>query len=315
MDELENKIKKVKTSSKKGGIVMLLIAVILVIVGISQSNSDKESWENFDGMESGEYYQADVYYLVGPFAEYTSENGEVTENLYSAYTKDDIYILIKTGKDTELPILGEEVTEENIDSIEPVKVYGYSEKLDIELAGFLVDFWNGIYEEEYFSLTNYSEYFGYCYLDTKDQGGQISMVCYIVAVILVIVGIALLTNKKQSQNADNVLNKLENQRILDDFRNEYTKENIEEYKKLNVETTPNYLITYFPNFTVIPFSDITNAYNSNMVNGVYQLFNYIAIETKNNEKYYIAQKPLNQKNKQFEDLLEKVKSKIRQGGI
>lgn len=314
MDELENKIKKVKTANKKGGIVALIIAVVLVLIGISQTTPDKETWKSFDGMDSGDYYQTEIYYLVGPFAEYT-EDGEVTENLYSAYTTDDMYILIKTGKNTDLPILGEDVTEENIDSIEPVKAYGYSKELETDLAKFLVDFWNEGYEEKFLTMSNYKEYFGSCYLDTKDQGGQISMVCYIFAVIVAIVGIIMITNKKQSKNADNVLNKLEDQKILDDFRNEYTKENIEEYKKINIETTPNYLVSYMPSFTVIPFSDITNAYHSNMVNGTYQAFSYIAIETKNNEKYYIAQKPLNQKNEQFDNVLEKIKSKIRQGGI
>ena len=314
MDELENKVNKVKNANKKVGIIALIIAVILVVIGIS-SKPDKETWEEFDGMDSGDYYQTEIYYIVGPFAEYT-ENGKVTENLYCAETAEGMLILVKTGKTTNLPILGEDVTEENIDSVEPVKVYGYSEKLEDELAGFLVDFLNEGEDEEFFTTSNYADYFGSCYLDTKNQGEEISIVCYVFAVIAAIVGVIGLTSKAKSKEADNTLNKLEDQRLLDNFRNEYTKENIEEYKKIHVELTPNYLVSYIPSFRVIPFSDITNAYQSNMINGKYEgKFRYIAIETKNNEKYYIAQKLLNKNNEQFDEVLQKIKSKIIQGGI
>lgn len=310
MDELENKVKKVKNANKKGGIIALIIAVVLVVIGIV-STPNKESWEEFDPMNSGEYSQTEIYYLIGPFAEYT-EDGKVTENLYCALTTEEQFIVIKTGKNTDLPVWGEDVTEENEDSIEPVKAYGYSKELEEELAKFLIEFWNEGYEEEFLTMSNYDEYLGSCYLDTKDQGEGTSAVCYIFGAMAVIVGIVMLMSKRQSQNADNVINKLDDNRLLDDFRNEYTKDNIEEYKKIKVETTPNYLVSYYPTFTVIPFSDITNAYQSNMINGKYEgALRYIAVETKNNEKYYIAPKSLNQNNEQFDEVLQKIKGKIR----
>ena len=42
MDELESKVKKVKNANKKGGIIALIIAVVLVVIGIS-STPNKES--------------------------------------------------------------------------------------------------------------------------------------------------------------------------------------------------------------------------------------------------------------------------------
>ena len=310
MDELENKVKKVKNANKKGGIIALIIAVVLVVIGIS-STPNKENWEEFDPMNSGDYSQTEIYYLIGPIAECT-EDGKVTENLYCALTTEEQFIVIKTGKNTDLPVWGEDVTEENEGSIEPVKAYGYSKELEEELAKFLIEFWNEGYEEEFLTMSNYDEYLGSCYLDTKDQGEGTSAVCYIFGAMAAIVGIVMLMSKRQSQNADNVINKLDDNRLLDDFRNEYTKDNIEEYKKIKVETTPNYLVSYYPTFTVIPFSNITNAYHSNMVNGKYEgTLRYIAIETKNNEKYYIAPKPLNQNNEQFDEVLQKIKGKIR----
>ena len=55
MDELENKVKKVKSANKKGGIIALIIAVVLVVIGIA-STPNKENWKEFD---VGERYKAD----------------------------------------------------------------------------------------------------------------------------------------------------------------------------------------------------------------------------------------------------------------
>ena len=41
----------------------------------------------------------------------------------------------------------------------------------------------------------------------------------------------------------------------------------------------------------------------------------IALETKNNEIYYIAQRPLDSKNTQFDEALEEIRTKVKQGGI
>lgn len=314
MEELEKKLKKTKNSGSKAGWFFLVIAIVVLLIGISTSNPDKESWATFDGTSSDEYYKAEIYYLVGPFAEYT-ENGEVVEELYCAYTTDDIYILVKTGKNTDLPIFGEDVTDENIDTVEPVTTYGYGTKMDIELAEFLAQFWNEVYGTQEFTTSNYVQYFGNCYLNTKDQAEGTSVACYILAAVFGFMAlIILLSGRKKNQNVSNTLKKLEEEGKLDALKNEYSKETVQEYKKLNIELTENYLINYIPQLVIVPFADIVNVYHSNMINGVYQPFMYIALETKNNEKYYVAQKQLDGRNSQFDEALEKIRSKVKQGG-
>ena len=314
MEELEKKLKKTKNNGSKVGWFFLIIAIVILLIGIFTGNPDKESWATFDGMSSGDYCKSEVYYLVGPFAEYT-ENGEVVEELYCAYTTEDIYILVKTGKNTDLPIFGEDVTDENIDTVEPVTAYGYSTKMDTELAGLLAQFWNEVYETEIFTTSNYVEYFGNCYLNTRDQAEGTSVGCYIFAAVFGVMALMiLLSGRKNNKNISNTLRKLEEEGKLEALKNEYSKETVQEYKKLNLELTENYIINYMPELVIVPFADIVNVYHSNMINGVYQPFMYIALETKNNEKYYVAQKQLDGKNPQFDEALEKIRSKVKQGG-
>lgn len=315
MEELEKKLKKNKKGSSKAGWIFLIIAILVLLIGIMEGNPDKENWPKFDGVNNSEdYYKAEIYYLVGPFAEYT-KNGEVVERLYSAYTTNNMYILIKTGKDTNLPILGEDVTEQNINTIEAVTIYGYGTKMNTELTEYLVQFWNYLYGTEIVTKSNYMEYFGNCYLNTEEQLEGTGELCYILAAIFGIIALAkLLSNRKNKKKIENTLKEIEEKGILESLKNEYSRENVQEYKKLNLELTPNYLINYKPELVIIPFADITNVYHSNMIDGIYQPFMYIALETKNGEKYYVAQKQLDAKKLQFDEVLEKIRSKVKQGG-
>lgn len=314
MEEFEKKLKKAKKGQSKTGVIFLIFAIILLVIGITTGNPDKESWAIFDGLDSGEHYKADILYLIGPFAEYT-EDYVVTEELYTAVTKDNEYILVKTKANTDLPMLGEDVTEENIDTVEPVTIYGYSEILESDVEEFLVEFWNQVYEEEIFTTYNYSEYFGYSYLDTTNQPEQTTTACYVLAAVFGVVGIIyLIGNRKNKQNTSKLLRKLEEDGKLEVLKNEYTNGAVDKYKKLNLEITENYIVSYAPQLVIVPVADVVNAYRTNMIDGVYQPCRYIALETRNNEKYYVAMQPLDSKKSEFENALEKIKRKVMQGG-
>ncbi len=315
MEEFEKKLKKAQKGKSKIGVLFLVLSILLIVIGISQTGTDKDSWAIFDGTNSGEYYKAEILYLVGPFAEYT-EGNSVTSQVYTALTKDNEYILVHTKTNTELPVLGEDITEENIDSeLEPITIYGYAELLESDVEQYLVDFWNEVYEEELFTTENYLQYFGYCYLDTMNQVDSTSTTCYIFAIIFgVIAVLSIFGNKKEKQNISNILKELEESGKLEEVKNEYANYTVEKYEKINLEITENYIISYKPQLAIIERKDIVNAYRTNMIDGVYQLCKYIAVETKNNEKYYLAQVALEYKKPEFNDALEKIKSKIVQGG-
>lgn len=314
MEKLDKKFKKSINSHQKVGIIWGVIAIAILLFGIILENPDKENWEKYSGINSEDYYKAEIYYLVGPFAEYT-ENDEVVERLYFAYTTDETYILVQTGKDTSLPILGEDVTNENIDTINPVKIYGYSNQMSEELTEYVIQFWNYIYGTEVITKSNYAQYFGYCYLNTEEQADEASTICYVGAIIFGIISFtSLSTGRKNKKKMQETLKELEEEGILESLKNEYSAESVENYKKLNLELTQNYLINYKPELVIIPFTNITNVYHSNMINGTYQPFMYIALETQNGGRYYIAQKQLDAKKSQFDEALEKIRIKVKQGG-
>lgn len=315
MNKFEKKCKKIKKKNTKLGCFFIVLAIILIVIGISAIPEDKSTWTKFDGLETDKYQQANIYYLIGPFAEYEKE-GVIEKQLYTAITTENEYILVETGENTELPILGEDVTEENINSIEPVTIYGYGKKLESDVETYLVKFWNSIYGEEIFTTSNYIQYFGFSYLDTEDQGDTTSVICYIFGIIFAIVAILIFAgNKKNKKEVETIIKVLAEDGKLEEIENEFSNYEINEYKKIKLDVIQNYIISYEPKLLIVPFADIINVYHSNMINGQYQPFMYIALETRNNEKYYIAQKQLDTKNPQFEEALEKIKSKVKQGGI
>lgn len=314
MEEFKRKLKKSQNGSKKVNLFLLAVVVVLLIIGVSQISIDKDSWANFDGMNSGDYYKQEIYFLEGPFAVY-EEEGKVTEKFYAAITTEDMYILVKTGVNTDLPVYGVDVTEENFETVEPVTIYGYSEELEPELVNFLLEFYNEGLEEEFFTKSNYIQYFGNCCIDTTTLPGTTGAVCIMFAVILIISIIILqVSGRKNNKNVDEQLKQLEEEGKLEIIKNEYEKYTVEKYKKVGIEITENYIISYTPTFEIIEIADVVNAYSTNIKDRTYQPVKNIALETKDNKKYYIGISPIYQKNKEFDEVLEKIKSRVKQGG-
>lgn len=315
MEEFKKKLKRTQTANKNANLFLLVVAVVLLIIGVSKISIDKDSWKNFDGMSSGEYFKQEIYCLEGPFAVY-EEDGKVTEKFYTAITTDDMYILVKTGVNTDLPVYGVDVTEENFETIEPVKIYGYSEEFESELVNFLLEFYNEGLEEEFFTKSNYMQYFGNYCLDTTRLPETTGIVCIIGAVILAITMIILQrSNRKNDKNIDEKLKELEENGNLEILKNEYEKYTVEKYKKVGIDITENYLISYSPSLEIVAFTDVVNAYSTNIKDRTYQPLKNIALETRDNKKYYVGISPIYRKNREFDVVLEKVKSKIKQGGI
>lgn len=319
MKKFDEKIKSVKKTKRTGGYICLVIAVIFIMLGMLLGNDDKDLWEKFnENSNENQYCKTNISYLVGPFAEVT-EDGQVTERLYIAFYETKNYIksfIVSAGKNTNLPIWGEDITEENIDNIKPVTIYGCSKKTEKETAEFLVKFANELYETDEVTLSNYDEYFGKYYLDTTDQNDGIDIAFYIIGVLFGSIAIiSIFSNKKTNKNANETLKKLEENGDLQAFKEEYERDSTVEYKKIKLAITENYIFSYNNEILIIPFSDIINAYCSNMIEGVYQQFRYIVLETKNDKKYYIAQKAIDAKIQEFDEALNKIKSKVKMGGF
>lgn len=319
MGKFDEKIKNVKKTKRTGAYICLVVAVIFIMLGMLLGNDDKDLWEKFnENSNENQYCKTNISYLVGPFAEVT-EDGQVTERLYIAFYEKKNYVknfIVSVGKYTDLPIWGEDITEENIDNIKPVTIYGCSKEIEKETAEILVEFANELYETNEVTLSNYDEYFGKYYLDTTDQNEGMDIAFYIIGVLFGSIAlISIFSNKKTNKNANEILKKLEENGDLQVFKEEYEKDSTIEYNKIKIAITENYIFSYSNEILIIPFSDIINAYYSNMIDGVYQQFRYIALETKSGKKYYIAQKAIDAKIQEFDEALSKIKSKVKIGGF
>lgn len=320
MRNFEEKLKKTSKKKPVAGIVFIIIAILFLLIAFWGSDTDvSEETVAFEPLQeqSGEL-SLEIYYLFGPFAEY-SEGKTVVSQLYTAYGTDGLLYLVQTGAETTLPRLGIEVTEENIDTIEPVTIYGYSTLLPNELAGFLIEFFGEIYPgETTYTLENYANYFGRYYLDTTyttDDSGTVAF--YVLAGIFGFIGIILISsNSKENKKRKENYKALKGSSNYFEILNDYEGDNLTEFKKYNMAIGEKYIFDYSKGMDVISLANLVNVYRSNMIEGVYQLEKYIAIETNDNKKFYIAKTPLNtKKSSEFDEILEKLKSNVKKGGF
>lgn len=319
MENFDQKIKNIKKGKSKVGYILLIVAIFLILLGIIFGSEDKDSWKDLDkSQEESEYCKARISYLVGPFAENT-ENGEVVESLYIAFYETENSVekfIVATKGQTNLPVWGVTVTEENVEAIEPITIYGCTKKLEKEPAQFLAEFANDLYQTDEVSADNYGIYFGDYYLDTKDQGDWLKVVFYVMGGTIAFISIiSIISNKKVNKSTEENLKKLEENGDLKAFEQEYNRASTIEYKRIKLILTENYICSFNRELVVIPFSNIVNAYCSNMIDGVYQQFRYITIETKEGAKHYIAQKAIDAKVPEFDEALSKIKSKVKLGGF
>lgn len=320
MRNFEEKLRKTSKQKSTIGIIFLVFAILFLIIGFANSDTQVSDDDKiaFNPMQSqSERVSLEVYYLFGPFAEY-SEGNVVISELYAAYATDGLWYLVQIGPNSSIPKLGIDVTEDNIGNLQPIEISGRSTFLTNELAEFLIEFWNELYQEELYTTSNYADYFGMYYLDTTyNYDNSNATVFYVLAgifAVIAIIGFAgtAKENKKRKQKVEELKNSQNYYEIL----NDYEGDSLTEMKKYHVAIGEKYLFDFSNGMNIITLQDITNAYRSNMIDGVYQLYRYIAIETKNNEKYYVAKTPLKSKQPiEYDELLEKLKSNIRQGGF
>lgn len=320
MKKFDDKVKAARNKTKRISIIFIIMAIIFVLIGLFMGNTNKESWENFNtSISKSDYYKAKVYFLEGPFAEYTT-NGITTEEIYIAYAEnDEIFIVNVSTSNKNIPIYGVDVTEEdipeNIEEMESVAVYGYSTKIDNEVAQLLVDYMNEGYDEELFNLFNYKDVFGEYYLDTTNISNDGSIVCYVLAAFFCIIGIIYLFTNKNKKLIENSITVLEQRAILEDVKEDYENSESKKYKKIKLELTDKYIYSFADSIIVVPYEDVTKVYHSNVVNGKYQLKMYIALETIDSIRYFVAGKPLSSKNAEFDEALEYIRNKIKAGGF
>jgi|GEM_PF-149982 len=297
-----------------------LALLTLVIIGVFLAvflvfSKEPEPTGEFDKERSSDDLKTkEVYWLNGPFAEY-EDNNVITAEYYIAVAEDEIFVL-STGRynDTEIPIYGEDIMGDEIDSAEPVLIQGKGEYIEGDLRTYSAEYYNEVSGEEILTADNLDTVFGAYYLDTTNKGNNeaLNMWLFIGIILIVFLIIFAAVSFKDNKTLIKDLRAYEEKGQLttceEDFLN--AKNNYD--KKLKIVLSDRYLYNFKTNLYIIPLNEIINVYGCCIINNKIQNQEFIAIETKNDAVYYIAPKAREKNNRAVDALRENLRQKAKE---
>lgn len=314
MKTFNEKIKEVKNRRLFLAICILIIAFIIFVCWIIEIVPKNINYEEFRKYEkSSNYAKTTVYYLIGPLVEVKSQKDDsITLGYYIAVGKDDDLFIVRANKNNiEIPILGENIEEGSVDTLEGVEVYGKVELASYSLRNVLYNRLNTIFNENIVNDQSFDEVLGGYYLDTApDRKSNATQLLMLTAFFAVIGILYILINKRIQTRVDESINELKTKGKLEEVIGEFESEKLIDYKRLKVYLSPNYIFSYCSGFDVIAFKDIKEVTTSKNSIGSRNKNKYIVITTKDDREYYIA--PIQKKKEKviFNELLTKIKSVI-----
>lgn len=308
---LELKRKRLVQLSKIA-FIMVGVFVVFFLMFFKETNV----YEEFDkDRRSSKTTIQEVLFLIGPFAEF-EENNVVKKRLYIAITEYDTFIL-STGKNnnTGVPVLGEDITEDEIDSVQPVTIKGRGERFEYETETLLMEFYNEL-TGDYLELTDPHIIFGWYYLDTNNTGHNgFYTLLFLELVIGIILIICAYTTIKYNQRLMSVLKVYEENGILAECEEDFINYKNTYNKILKIVLSKRYLYCFKPDLLIIPLDEIVNVYGCCIINNEIQTFEYIAIETEYGSTYHIAPKSRERKNYIIDGFREQLKKTVKENNI
>ena len=312
MDMFDKKIKQIRNKRIILAILVLIIASIILVLAIIQLLPKEIEYVEFKkDKKVGNYAKTTVYYLMGPLVQVkASKDGTISGYYVAVGEENDMFIIRLKEDNIEIPILGKDIDDNSVKSLEGREILGNVQLSSSSLKNALNKSLNSIFNEEIANNNNFEKVFGGYYLDTIIKVKNNTIELFILAIFFAIVGcIFLLINKRIRKNVDRSLNELKEKGKLDEVIEEFESGQLISYKKLKVCLSPNYIFSYSIGFDIIAFKDIQEITTSKKVFGSYNKNKYIIITTKDNIEYYIA--PIHKKRQKFvfNELLTKIKEK------
>jgi len=263
-------------------VVLALIAIVASIVALAAFSKDPEPNGVFNKERSSSGLKTmEVYFLDGPFA----ENIDTSAEFFVAYTEDDVFVLSADKYSGKIPVYGEDITESDLESLEPVLIEGRTEYMEEELKTYLMGFYNEI------TADNLEENFGAYYFDTTYRSDDsIPMVLFFAAIVvisLLISAIIILTSHRKLMKG---LRAYEENGLLAACEGDFLSAKDNYDKKLKIVLSRRYLYNFKTNLLIIPLDEIINAYSCSIINNKIQNQEFIAIETNHDAVYYITPK-------------------------
>lgn len=310
MEEFKKDLLKVCGKNTAALIIFFVLGGVFLAFGLLMWIT---AYDPFDAQTDG-YATMEVTYVMGPFAELTSDGKDHTE-FYIAEDSEGYWSIIATKGETSLPVYGVDVDDTVLDSLPAHTIRGKSTSMPPQAAHYLVDYLSDTGLD--ITTYNYDEYFGDHYLDTTHTAVENSIVLYVIAAVFTVLGIIIFSaggNKKKAVKKKIALLEQNGglQRIYSDFAS--SPRNFS--PKLGVAVSNHFILDYNntkEGFYVTPLDDITNVFKCNMLNGDPTTTSYIALETADGKRTLVAAH--SGKSKDFDQVLNQLKANIHQGGV
>lgn len=312
---MENLIKKRKNGQYITILILIIIIVAILLLGINELIAQKDPKGEFNKLKSSEdIVSTDIYYMLGPVAEY-KQGSTTKKECYIGIGKDDMFVVV-TDKNSKIdvPIYSEDMTDEDINNLQPIKIVGKTEKIETELARYLINAYNEMSDKNKMTLANYSSVYGKYYIDTdtSDKGGEFAYVLFVIAVIFVVILIIYISAKgKENKKINKKIAEYKESGELEIFNEDIENAESKFNKRLKVLVTDKYIYNCAEDLYVIKIEEIVNAYTCCIIDNKISNSDYIAVETKDGTTYFIAAKPRDKKDKMFDKILGEIKEKIK----
>ncbi len=313
METFDKKIKQIKSRKIPLAIfVLIIIFIIFVYAMIQLIPKDVEYVEFKKNRKLGNYAKTTIYYLMGPLVQVKNSKSGIISGYYVAVGEENDMFIIRLKEDNiEIPILGKDIDDNSVESLEGIEILGNVQLSSTSLRNALINSLNNIYNEQIANNDNFEKVFGGYYLDTVIEIENNAITLFILdAFLIIIVLMCLLINNRIRKNVNRNLNALKEKGKLENVKKEFENEQLISYKKLKVYLSPNYIFSYYNGFDIIAFKDIEHVSVSKKIFGSTNKNKYIVITTKDNIEYYIAPTQKKRQKFIFNELLTKIKEKI-----
>ncbi len=309
MEEFKKKLYKMSGTKIGGVIVLFVLAIPFILFGLVINWA---TYDEFDAMTEG-YAKLDVTYVMGPFASQGDEDSP-SNQYFVAEATDGLWYVIDTGESNDLPVYGIDITDSDFDTLSVRKLYGKSTYMPSELVYYLVDYFSD--SDVDLTESNYSDYFGLCYLDTTDTEWSGSIIFFMFGAVMVLTALIVLgviCNKRSK--IKKTFTQLEQIGLMESIYSDFSMGQTVYSPKFKLAFSRHYLLDFSvkkEGFRIYPLKTIVNVFKCNMINGEPTTTSYIALET-DSQRFCIA--PTTVASKEYQSIIAQLKKNVLEGAI
>lgn len=264
MEDFKKNLLKMGKTNRTVPAVLLIAAAFFLLFGIFLIPHKDQPFDP----TSGGYASLNIVYVMGPFAEQTSD-GRTVKKYYVAENDKGYWSIISTESSCPFPVYNETISDADLKAMVPQTAVGQSKKIPKKLAGYLVDYFNNNGFE--LSLSDYEQTLGDHYLDTTAPLMGSSLVLFIFSAVFFILSvIVLISFRKNSNHIQTRIQELMQDGEFEPLCQDFQSTDAAFYDRLGLAVSPHYLLDFSNlqyGFSVYPLDQFYNVFKCNMVNG------------------------------------------------